>query len=70
MHHVSNACLIYDDVEPTGAFCKVGSSNVVPTGANSLGAHLGFDASRSSAVYGSSNSVMPPSARLILAIRI
>ena len=70
LNHVSNAGLIYDGAEATGALCKIGSANVVPNGVNALGAHLGIDASRSSAVYGSSNSVMPPSARLILAIKI
>ena len=40
MHAISNAGLLYADVADQGAFYKSGSTNVVPTGANSAGAHL------------------------------
>ena len=70
LNHVSNAGLIYDGAEATGALCKIGSANVAPNGVNAPGAHLGFDASLSNAIYGGSDGVTPPSARLILAIKI
>ena len=54
MHAISNAGLLYADVADQGAFYKSGSTNIVPTGGPSAGAHLGFDASKSDAVFGAS----------------
>ena len=70
MHAVSNAGLLYDDVPDIGAFFKSGRTNVVPNGANAVGAHLGFDASRSDTVYGYSTTVQPSSFLLIPCIKI
>lgn len=70
MHAVSNAGLLYDDVPDIGAFFKSGRTNVVPNGANAVGAHLGFDASRVSKIYGSSSIVQPQSLMLLPCIKI
>ena len=69
MHAISNAGLLYADVADQGAFYKSGSTNVVPSGANSLGAHLGFDASKSDAVFGASTTVQPKALRLLPCIK-
>ena len=70
MHAISNAGLIYADVTDQGAFYKSGSTNVVPSGTNSLGAHLGFDASKSDAVFGASATVQPRSLQVLACIKI
>ena len=69
MHAISNAGLIYADVTDQGAFYKSGSTNVVPSGANSLGAHLGFDASKSDAVFGASATVQPRSLQVLACVK-
>lgn len=70
MHAISNAGLLYADVADQGAFYKSGSTNVVPTGANSAGAHLGFDASRSETVFGASTTVQPRSLQVLACIKV
>lgn len=69
MHAISNAGLLYADVADQGAFYKSGSTNVAPSGANSLGAHLGFDASKSDAVFGASTTAQPKALRLLPCIK-
>ena len=70
MHAVSNAGLLYADVPDNGAFLKIGSTNVVPNGTNGIGAHLGFDASRFSALFGKSQTVQPKSLQVLACIKI
>ena len=70
MHAVSNAGLLYADVPDIGAFFKSGRTNVVPNGANAVGAHLGFDASLANGLYGSSTTVQPQSFMLLGCIKV
>ena len=65
----SNAGLLYADVADQGTFYKSGSTNVVPNGISSAGAHLGFDASRSEDIFGGSMTVQPSSLRLLPCIK-
>ena len=69
MHANSNAGLLYADVTDQGAFYKSGNTNTVPNGVTAAGAHLGFDASKSEAVFGASNTVQPPAVRLLPCIK-
>lgn len=69
MHAVSNAGLLYADAEETGAFTKVGSSRISPSGTNVAGNHLGFDSSRVSPIYGKTETVQPSSIRALACIK-
>lgn len=69
MHNVSGAGLIYPDAGETGALFKTGSARVLPNGVVASGAHLGFDSSRCSSLFGNSETVQSPSLYVLPVIK-
>ena len=70
MHSVSNAALLYDDAEVSGAFTKSGTSNVAPDGASVAGKHLGFNASLCSDEYTENGSLQVSALQTLACIKI
>lgn len=69
MHSVSNAALLYDDAEVSGAFTKTGTSNVAPNGASVDGKHLGLDASLCSDEYTENGALQVPALQALCCIK-
>lgn len=70
MHSVSNAALLYDDAEVSGAFTKSGTSNVAPDGASVVGKHLEFDASLCSDEYKESGKLQISALQVLACIKV
>ena len=59
-----------NEVRLDGAFYKVGTQGDTATGNSHGSAIIGFDASRSSSVYGSSTEIQPPSGKALWIIKV
>lgn len=70
MHSSTNAGLLYPDAEESGAFYKASYAMITPSGATVSGNHLGLDASRSSGIFGESETVQPQAIRLLPCVKI
>ena len=70
MHSSTNAGLLYPDAEESGAFYKASYARITPSGATVSGNHLGLDASRSSGIFGESETVQPQAIRLLPCVKI
>lgn len=70
MHSVSQAALLYDDSEVSGAFTTSGSSNVAPDGASVPGRHLGLDASLCSNEYKENGTLQTRAIHFLSCIKI
>lgn len=70
MHSSTNAGLLYPDAEESGAFYKASYARLTPSGATVSGNHLGLDSSRSSGIFGESETVQPQAIRLLPCVKI
>jgi len=66
---VDTAGILSSIATPTGAFKKGTQSNFLADGRSGTGFLLGFDASRSSSIYGNSQIVQPASLEMTYCIK-